>query len=99
MQPETRFKMRVRADLEKAFGDRLWTVKVQQRGLRGTPDLLCCIDGSFVAIELKRHIDCAADPLQNHTLGKIKTAGGIAICVSPQNWAAALLELRIMLKF
>ena len=69
--------------------------KIQQVAIRGTPDILACISGMFVAIELKSD-DQDPDPLQAYTLQQIAEAGGIGMVVNPTNWAAsfdALMEL------
>lgn len=92
MQAETKFKIKVRTTLVKLYGPRLWIVKVQQRSLRGTPDFVFCIDGYFFALELKRHVDCIADPLQSYNMQKIIDAGGVALCVAPENFET-MLEL------
>lgn len=43
----------------------------------GTPDIIACIEGSFVAIEVKRP-GGKATPLQLSAIDKIKQAGGKA---------------------
>jgi len=53
-------------------------------GIRGTPDFLLCINGNFVAIELK--VEAALEHLQEYKLGLISEAGGIGIVVTPENW-------------
>lgn len=58
-------------------------MKVQQISLRGTPDLLLCVDGMFVALELKATSDDEADPLQEYNLNKINDCGGIGLTVDP----------------
>ena len=72
-----------------------WCVKVQQVAIRGTPDILCCINGNFVALELKSDTQ-APDALQAYTLARIADAGGIGMVINPVNWEAsfdALSEL------
>lgn len=64
-----------------------WLVKVQQRTIRGTPDIIMCVNGMFVAIELKKSEKEQADLLQDHHLEMINThAKGIGLKVSPENW-------------
>ena len=60
--------------------------KIQQVSLRGTPDFLCCINGCFVALELKNSESEKADSLQRYKLKLISEAGGVGIVVSPENW-------------
>lgn len=81
---ETNFKVRVKAFLKTL--PNTWHVKIQQVGLRGTPDLLCCVNGVFVAIELKASRTAPLDRLQAHTLKQIKKAGGTALVAFPENW-------------
>jgi hypothetical protein len=83
-QPETRFKEIVLRNLRAL--PNLWVAKIQQVAKRGTPDLLCCIDGHFVAIELKRAGTEEPDPLQEWNLESISESGGIAIVCYPENW-------------
>lgn len=73
-----------------------WCTKIQQVAIRGTPDILACIAGKFVAIELKSSPDEEPDALQEYTLKQIAEAGGIGIVVNPVNWSAtfdALMDL------
>lgn len=56
-----------------------WTVKIHgdQYQPSGVPDLLCCVEGRFVAFEVKRPGE-EPTPLQLYTIGEIRQAGGIA---------------------
>jgi hypothetical protein len=76
-QPETRFKEIVLRNLRAL--PNLWVAKIQQVAKRGTPDLLCCIDGHFVAIELKRAGTEEPDPLQEGTLNRFLNQGGLLL--------------------
>ena len=44
----------------------------------GIPDILACINGKFVAIEVKRTEGGVVSPLQKAQIAKIKENGGIA---------------------
>lgn len=44
----------------------------------GIPDILACINGKFVAIEVKRSKGGVVSPLQKAQIQKIKENGGIA---------------------
>lgn len=44
----------------------------------GIPDILACINGKFVAIEVKRSKGGIVSPLQKAQIEKIKENGGIA---------------------
>jgi hypothetical protein len=90
-QPETTLKEKVLADLRQL--PHTYAVKIQQVAIRGTPDILACIQGYFVALELKRDGKQKPDPLQLHELGKIEKAHGITLVVCPQNWPETLKKL------
>lgn len=51
----------------------------------GTPDLLCCIGGRFVGIEVKSEKGKPSE-LQLLKLKRIRDAGGIGIVLSPRKW-------------
>jgi hypothetical protein len=88
MQKETRFKIKVREALKKLSekGLPLWFTKTQQVSIRGTPDFILCINGTFVALELKKSATEKADELQTYNLEKINNAKGIGLVVNPENW-------------
>ena len=77
-KPETKFKEHVIDRLKVIPG--LWAEKIQQVTIRGTPDLLLCFRGWFVAWELKVG-DNVPDPLQEYKLLCIQEAGGVARAV------------------
>lgn len=91
MQPETRFKENFRKKLDQIPGS--WWVKIAQRSLRGIPDILGCINGKFIAIELKAKKK-NADPLQTRTLHNIKLAEGISLIAYPENADDVIAFLR-----
>lgn len=72
-------------ELRKRTG-KVWSVKVQQVAISGTPDILACINGRFVALELKRSKGAVISELQKHVLKKINDAGGLGLVVYPENW-------------
>lgn len=94
-QKETRFKEKVLKDLRKLPCS--WFCKIQQRSIRGTPDILGTVCGFFVAIELKDK-DARPDPsrekLQDHKLEEIAAAGGIAAKVTQDTWPEVFAQLR-----
>lgn len=88
-KPETKFKEKILPLLREL--PNTWAEKIQQVSLRGTPDILGCFNGHFVAIELKKDLKelekkDATSILQDYKLEKIRAAGGIAIKVSPEGW-------------
>lgn len=57
-----------------------WTVKTITTNKRGTPDVLACLDGRFIAIEVKAPGKMSTvSELQQFQLDKISATGGIAI--------------------
>lgn len=62
--------------------------------LLGIPDILGCIKGQFVAIELKRDKKQKPTRLQAHVLSLISRAGGLAYIASPETMESLLEELR-----
>jgi len=91
-QPETHFKEKVAADLKK-LGPLIWFEKIQQFGKVGTPDFLLCVNGYFVALELKKDAKEDPKPLQTHKLNRIKKARGRAFVAHPDNWNEILAEI------
>lgn len=85
MAEEKRLENRVK----KYLGDHgHWEVKYWGGGQftkAGIPDLLCCVNGRFMAIELKASHGTPSD-LQLVTLEKIEEAGGIAVLLYPKDW-------------
>ena len=49
---------------------RCWAIKVISANERGCPDILCCYEGRFVAIEVKEYDDVVS-PIQAAQLTKI----------------------------
>ena len=81
-QPETVFKEKILPKLrELGFFE-----KIQQVCISGTPDILGCIAGHFVAIELKKDKRSKPSKLQIHKLHRIYEAGGLSFVVYPENW-------------
>lgn len=51
----------------------------------GIPDLLCCVNGYFLAIEVKGK-GGRVSPLQRHQIQQIIKAGGDAMVSYPEDW-------------
>lgn len=92
-KPETTFKERIRPHLE-ALPNAFWE-KIQNRTVRGVPDFLGCVNGVFVALELKTD-DGELDPLQTYKLWRIRECGGVAMTVTPSVWPQVLEELKLL---
>lgn len=83
-KPETLFKEKI-APLLKAL-PRSWWLKTQLVAIRGIPDYLGCVNGHFVALELKKSARDNPDALQGWVLEKITQAGGLALKCDPENF-------------
>jgi hypothetical protein len=59
-----------------------WKQHGGQYGTSGLPDIICCLDGRFVAFEVKRPSGGRLTKLQARALEKIQAAGGIAAMVT-----------------
>lgn len=90
-KPETKFKERIFPLL--AVLPNSWWEKIQQRTIRGTPDILGAIGGILIALELKADGDEVPDALQLHKLDMIRQAGGFAWVVHPDNWDEVYADL------
>ena len=69
-----------------------WFFKTQEVSRRGIPDIIMCVNGFFVAMELK--VDSDLDALQIYNINKIKAANGWAGEVSPKNWKKTFAYLK-----
>lgn len=92
-QPEGRFvRERMLKDLRSL--PRAWFERVQQQSLRGTPDVLGCLNSRFVALEAKRGPGEKPTELQLYKLRLIEQAGGFAAVPNPENWDDIFAELQ-----
>lgn len=93
-KPETVFKDRIRPQLDTLPNS--WFVKIQQQTIRGTPDFIGCVNGHFVALELKHGIGAPIDALQNYMLLRIHNANGISFVVTPESWEDIYSYLEVL---
>lgn len=89
---ETAFKVIALKALKEAF-PKAYILKTQERGRKGVPDILLCLNGFFIGIELKRDGE-EATKLQAHVLRKIMDAGGYAFVAKPSTFSHQLHILR-----
>jgi Holliday junction resolvase len=66
-------------------------------GRSGVPDLVCCVDGMFLAIECKAGGN-QPTPLQNREIDLIRAAKGVAMVVRENNVEDVRLVIRQMRK-
>lgn len=82
--PEKRFEIKVKEWLTQRGA---WFVKyfANRNTKAGIPDILCCIDGHFVAIEVKAQTGRPSQ-LQLVHCHKITQAGGLAVVLYPSGF-------------
>lgn len=100
MQEESRFALKVDAEIKalaKRHNTKIVNFNIQQQSIRGTPDRLLCVNGMFVALELKKGIAAHRDPLQRYVLKKILQSGGYGRFVYPENLNEVLGEIESLL--
>jgi hypothetical protein len=83
---ETQFKKKVQQFLTDIGA---WHVKFMGNGFTkvGVPDILACVAGKFLAIELKTDTG-RVTPIQEHQLQEIRKAGGYGMILRPMDFAA-----------
>jgi hypothetical protein len=98
--PETKFYESIK-DLLNNIPNSVW-FRINQISIRGTPDIMGCVSGTCVAIELKRSEEylnkCLKGvddrtKLQNYNINKINNKGGYATFCYPENWAEVYATL------
>ena len=68
-----------------------WKEHVGMYGTAGIPDVIACVNGRFVAFEVKAPTG-KATKLQEATINKILSAGGVAAVVRSVDEVRAVLE-------
>lgn len=83
--PEKTYENRIKQELDKRghWWLKYWSGSKYTKA--GIPDLLCSINGFFVAIEVKAEKGVVA-PLQWHQIGVIQQQGGVAFTLRPSQW-------------
>lgn len=76
----------------------LWFFKASERTLAGIPDFIICVNGIFVALELKRDDKSKATKLQEYTLEQINKVGGLGLVVRPDNFDKVMEVLKTIAK-
>ena len=94
MNPETLYKNRLMPKL-KAIPNSYW-IKTQMVSLSGVPDILGCVNGRFVALELKASWREARKKhyLQKHVIKRIRQTGGYAEFIYPENEELIIEEIK-----
>jgi hypothetical protein len=63
-----------------------WWESINQISVRGTPDIIGCINGRYIGLELKSSAKGVVSKMQEYKLQKIEEAGGIALVIHPDNF-------------
>jgi hypothetical protein len=58
--------------------------------------MILCVNGIFVALELKRDSKSKASRLQEHTLEMINKSGGLGIIVRPENFEKVITVIKTL---
>ncbi|MGN0594792.1 MAG: VRR-NUC domain-containing protein [Hominimerdicola sp.] len=89
---ETLFQEKVEKFLtsQGAFWFKYWGGGIYNRS--GMPDLMGCINGHFLALELKTPIGKASE-LQKYNIDKIRKAGGIGLFLRPEDFEEFKLKI------
>jgi Holliday junction resolvase len=77
-----------------------YAFKKEAKSIRGLPDVLACVQGHFVALEIKRNRyerqkETGRIALQRYVLDQMREQGAFAALVSPENWDQVLREIHI----
>ena len=91
MQDETKLKNKVLPLLKSI--PKTWVLKTQEVARSGVPDILLCLKGEFIAIELKTDTGILSK-LQAYNLKKINDSGGLGIVMTPSNFNEIIEKLR-----
>ena len=83
-KPETNFKEKFFKRLDKL--KHCWYYKTQEVSRRGIPDIIMCLRGYFIAIELKKDDKEKPEALQEYVLKKISKAMGSSMVCCPENF-------------
>lgn len=82
-KPETVFRAKFRKRLDAIANT--WWESIQQKTICGTPDIIGCVGGMFLGLELKADDKSDVTPIQDLKLRNIAKAGGLGIVVRPSN--------------
>lgn len=88
-ESEAKFKQKVLKFLDEL--PYTYAVVITLPAVRGVPDIFACVNGRFVALELKRdlveyHARSKRAKLQMHNIKEINYCRGVAFKVCPEKW-------------
>ena len=83
MTPEGKVKKQV-VEILKKHGVYYFFPVSGGYGKSGVPDIICCVNGMFLAIECKAE-GGKLTALQNRELDRIEEAGGVPLVITPEH--------------
>ena len=83
MTPEGKVKDKV-VKILKQYGVYYFFPVTGGYGASGIPDIICCHNGRFIAIECKAGKN-KTTPLQDAHIARIRAAGGVAVVINEEN--------------
>lgn len=92
-KPETNFRINTVYPALKNLPN-TYFMTIQQVAITGDPDTILCINGRFVALELKSDEESTIRPLQTYKLDQMIKAHGLAFRVDRSNWKEVHAELQ-----
>lgn len=93
---ESRFRKKAVRDLKKLPSIKIFSIS--QRSIRGTADILICLNGFFVYLEFKADEKAVRAALQIYNVETTKEANGYAFFVYPENWEKVFRFLKKLSK-
>lgn len=94
VKPETMFRRNKVVPYLKKL-NQTFSTSIQQQSIRGSADLVLCVHGWFVWLELKDDGE-EPSPLQAYNASCVRAVGGIAIVAKPNNWKAVTAFLTLL---
>jgi len=96
---ETNFRKKVRADLQSLVmvGLPFFFEPIQQKAIKGSPDFFLCVDGFFIALELKS-TGGNLSKVPAEKLKRVAHANGLGIMADPQGWPMAFEAIKKLFK-
>lgn len=85
MAAEKNFENKIKKYIKELGGYHIKYWAGSQFTKSGVPDLICCINGYYVAIEVKAQNGKPSE-LQLYNIDKIREAGGFAFVAYPSAW-------------
>lgn len=82
----------IQKEIIKYLRTKCYVTKIVSASLSGVPDLICCHNGEFIAIELKRNKNIEPSALQDYNIKKIQENGGRAYVISSLQEAKEIIK-------